>query len=108
MTKRREVTPYDWRKTAVQMFDAQLEVLITERDKLNLRIDGILALREANMAVKLKRLKTAESAQSDEPKPKTCKRHKVVHWSKRPGVSPKKIAAWKKQMALNAQGRRKK
>lgn len=92
-----KTTPYEWRKGTVAGFNAQIESLQQQRDQIQSSLDELIKLRDALKDVELKRPWT-KKADTGAP----VKKSSVVHWSKRPGVDPKKLAAWKKKMAKNA------
>lgn len=101
-----KATPYEWRKATVAGFDAQLKVLTAQRDQLQQQIDDLIQLRDSLMKADLKRPYNKKEETTAPVKVAAKSAHR--HWTKRPGVDPKKVAAWKARMrAINLERNRK-
>ena len=90
-------TPYEWRKHTVAQFDLQIGQLQKQRDLVQTQLDELIKLRDSMAKVELKRPYTKGADKEEKPAPKV-RIKKQTHWSKKPGVDPKKVAEWKKRM----------
>lgn len=95
---------YEWRKTALAGFKANVTRLTVQREGINAEIDQQLRLITALGSVELKRPYNGGKGKDAAGRRKPTG-DKAIPWQKRPG-NEKKAEAWKRKMAKAKKGKK--